>query len=391
MSNSYNALIVGAGLTGATIARRLAEAGYSVLVIDLRDVIGGNIYDEVDCGGILVTRYGPHIFHTSNDRVIGWVKKFHEWRDYTLVQGAHILGVTGPAPANFVTIDQHYSIEDAAQIKADLISAFPDTQSITITQALNSSVPTINAFANMLWEHNFKPYLVKQWGRDPDSIDPTIVGRAPIKLSYDQRRFEDTFEALPTGGYTKFVESLLNHSNIQVRLSVDSETFSVNGNETTLDGEAFRNTVVYTGPIDRLFGEIYGRLPYRSLRFRYETKPFRSFQEYPVIVFPEAEGYTRITEYSKLPYQDKPMTTIAYEYPIEYDAITNEPYYPIVTDESDELYSKYVLESQRYPNLILAGRLAKFQYLDMDKCIYLALVQSDEIVSRLDQQTSSAS
>lgn len=385
---SYDAIVVGCGLTGAVIARYVAERMHkNVLILERRSHIGGNMYDYVNEEGILVHKYGPHTFHTKKKELYDFICRYTDWENYKLTCGAVINGKYTPTPFNFQTIDDFFDKEKAKSIKAAISEAFPNQDTATVLELLYHENPLIREYAVFLFENDYSPYTAKQWGVSPDKIDPSVLKRVPLRFSYETGYFDDPYQVMPKESYTRFFENLLAHKNIKVELSTDASIrikLDRQGNEIFFDGEIYRGNLIYTGAIDELFDAKYGALPYRSLKFQWRTEQRQSFQEAPVVAYPQAEGYTRITEYTKLPLQYVGnRTTYAIEYPIKYKAEEKtEPYYPVLTEESQQLYEKYHQEADRYINLYLCGRLAEFKYYNMDQALDRALA----VCKRIDER-----
>lgn len=377
----YDYIVAGAGLSGSVYAREMAERGYKVLVIERRNHIAGNLYDERDEEGFLVQRYGPHIFHTSNEMVHKYVQRFAEWKDYTLRCEAVLDGVATPTPFNFKTIDQFYNPEKAEGLKKALLEIYPNRATVTIVELLESANPDIKTYAQMLFDKDYCLYTAKQWGIRPQDIDVSVLKRVPVRLDYEERYFTDLHEYLPAKTYTDFISNLLNHPNIEVHtnedvlkyIKVDSEKKRIEFAEKMNASD--KCVLVFTGAIDELFGYKYGQLPYRSLCFKYEHPQTDSFQDAPVVAYPAAPDFTRITEYTKLPFQkSNGKTVVAYEYPLQFKEGENaEPYYPIPTEESAKQYRQYKKLAELYNNLVLCGRLADYKYYNMDQAIQATL------------------
>lgn len=375
---SKEAFIIGSGITGCILARKLAEKGYNVTVYERRNHIGGNLYDFIDKHGILVHLYGPHIFHTNNETVWKFVNKYSNWEPFCLVCGAVLDDICVPTAFDFTTVDTFFSKEKASQIKKRLLSKYPNNTTVTVLELLDSDDVYIREYAEFLYEKDYKPYTAKQWGISPETIDKQIFKRVPIRLGYKQAYFDDKYQAMPQKGYTYFISNLLNHQNIHVILNADmAGRIHFKDNRVQIDDND-ENIVIYTGALDELFGYCYGYLPYRSLRFEWKYEHKDSFQAMPVVAYPQANGFTRITEYKKLPVQQAEGTTYALEYPLpcsEQDK-TNEPYYPVLTEESKNVYKKYKSLANSYVNLICCGRLADFKYYNIDQAIENALNQA---------------
>lgn len=374
-------LIVGCGLTGSVIARHLAEQGKKVVIWERRDHIGGNMYDYVDEHGFRVQKYGPHAFHTTKKELYDYICRFEQWCDYTLTCGAVWDGKYTPTPFNFTTIDTFYSPEKAASLRKKIQTAFKDREFATVIEVLEHEDPDIRAYAEYLFQKDYAPYTAKQWGIAPDGVDLSVLQRVPLRFSYREGYFDDFYQVLPSHSFTSFFERLLDHPNITVNLRVEAlERLKVRGGALQIDGEKTSFPVVYTGALDELFGGAYGALPYRSLRFEWKFTEKDSLQEAPVVAYPQAEGYTRITEYKKLPVQDGVGSSYAVEYPLPYqDGVRMEPYYPVLTKESQKQYHQYRELAAQVPNLILCGRLADFKYYNMDQALEAALEVCKEL------------
>ena len=368
-------LVVGCGLTGSVLARELAERGKKVEIWERRDHIGGNMYDYIDEHGFLVQKYGPHTFHTQKPELFDYICRFEQWKSYYLTCGAVWDGRYTPTPFNFTTIDTFYSSEEAEQLKRKLKKAFAGQETATVVEVLHHPDPDIRGYAEYLFAKDYAPYTAKQWGVSPEEIDPSVLKRVPLRFSYGEGYFDDEYQVMPVHSYTTFFENLLAHPNIEVKLSIDAlEHLKVREDRLWVDGEPVEFPVVYTGALDELFGGIYGRLPYRSLQFEWKFSNDDSIQEAPVVAYPQEKEYTRITEYKKLPIQDKPGSSYAVEYPLPYcEGEKMEPYYPVLTAESQEQYAKYATLAERIPNLIPCGRLADFKYYNMDQALERAL------------------
>ena len=348
-------LIVGCGLSGSVIARHLAEQGQSVEMWERRDHIGGNMYDYVDEHGLLVQKYGPHTFHTTKKELYDYICQFEQWQDYKLTCGAVWDGKYTPTPFNFTTIDTFYPREKAERLKQKLTAAFAEGKTATVLEVLQHPDQDIREYAEYLFRNDYAPYTAKQWGISPEEIDPSVLKRVPLRFSYDEGYFDDPYQVMPVHSFTRFFENLLHHPNISIRLGVEAlEHLAVKDDHLYIDGMPFDRKLVYTGALDELFGCIYGRLPYRSLRFEWRYTEKNSLQPAPVVAFPQEEGYTRITEYKKLPVQDKPGSSYAVEYPLPYrEGENGEPYYPVLTVESQRQFERYKALADRVQNLIL--------------------------------------
>ena len=370
-----DALIVGCGLTGSVIARHFAEQGKKVTIWERRNHIGGNMYDYTDEHGYLVQKYGPHAFHTAQKRLYDYMCRFEDWKPYRLTCGADWDGRCTPTPFNFKTIDTFYAPEQAQRLKKKLKSAFPDRETATVVEVLGHPDPEIRDYAEFLFQNDYAPYTAKQWGISPDKIDPSVLKRVPLRFSYDEGYFDDEYQVMPVHSFARFFENLLNHPNIRVELEVDALAhLRIENNSLLLDGERTAFPVVYTGALDELFSGAYGRLPYRSLRFEWMYQEIDSLQEYPIVAYPQRDGYTRITEFKKIPPQQGKGTVYAEEYPLPYEeGMKMEPYYPVLTEQSQKQFLQYRALANKISNLICCGRLADFKYYNMDQALERAL------------------
>lgn len=377
-------LVIGAGLTGAVAARELAENNNKKVVIwERRDHIGGNMYDYKDSHNILVQKYGPHTFHTKEKYLYDYMCKYCQWQPYKLKCMAVIDGIATPAPFNYKTIDDFYSKEEASDLKARIEQEFKGRKTASVLEVLNAKDEKIRAYAEFLYEKDYKLYTAKQWGIPAEKIDKSILERVPLRFSYEDGYFDDEYEVMPEISFTNFFENILNHKNIKVILNKEAlDHIKIKDNNILINNENLNIPVIYTGALDELFNLKYGRLPYRSLHFEFKYEDIKSFQEAPVTAYPQAEKFTRITEYRKLPFQEVHGTTYAVEYPLNYNNNKYEciePYYPILTEESRKLYKKYEKEAKNIKNLFYAGRLADFKYYNMDMALKRALKEYDLI------------
>ncbi len=383
--DDYDLLIVGSGFAGATIARLHAEKGKRVLVLEKRNHIAGNMYDKVDKNGILVHQYGPHSFHTNDQEVYRFVMKYGKWNNYILQCGAKLGNFISPTPFNFTTIDMLYEEKDAKELKRKLLKKYLNKETVTILELLKDNDKQIRFYAQRLFDLDYGPYTSKQWGTPLKKLDISILQRVPVRLSDKNAYYDDKYQIIPDCSYTDFFEKLLDHPNITIKLKTNALDFikmdDVN-KEILFGNKLLTIPVVYTGPIDDLFGFRYKKLPYRSLVFRYRTINRNSFQQYPVVAHPKANGYTRVIEYKKIPTQNiDNITTIVYEYPLFSDK-KNEPYYPILTDDNRFIYEKYKNDAEKFKLLYLCGRLADYKYYNMDMVIKRAFEVSSQLIKK---------
>ena len=372
----FDHIIVGAGLAGGVLARKLAEErGERVLVLDRRKHIGGNAYDYTNDKGIRVQKYGPHVFHSNSDKAYGFILQYCTAIPYRTRCEAVLDGISTPSPFNFKTIDQFYPDEKAAELKSKLLEAYPGREEVTVLEMLQAEDEDIRQHAELLFEKDYRPYTAKQWALQPSEIDPSVLKRVPIVLSYRDTYFGDKYEFMPKGGFEAFFECLLDHPNIAVQLDIDAlEHLTVASGQNVFLFDGKETEIIYTGAIDELFGYRFGVLPYRSLQFEFESMQIKSFQRAAIVAYPQEEGYTRITEYTKMPEQDgNGWTSVAYEYPVKYENKENEPYYPVLTEKSQQVYQKYAAYAKNFRNLVLCGRLADYKYYNMDQIILRAM------------------
>lgn len=375
---NYDAVVVGAGFTGAALAYQFAKDGKKVLVLEKRADIAGNMYDyKDDKTGILIQKYGVHSFHTNHKKVFDFITAVDSrWAPFVLRAYVSIKGQLTPSPFNFDTVEQYFTREDALEIKKALAETFDYEAAATILQMLNSENEYVRKYAEFLYEEDYKPYTSKQWGIEPDELDPFILRRVPVRLSYINQYFDDKYQVQPVNGYTSFFETMLSDKNIKIELNQDAlKRLHIADHKVYLDSEPCMVPVIYTGPVDELFHYQYGRLPYRSLEFKYQTVDVNSYQPSPGVAYPKETGYTRITEFSKL-MLIPPKTgrsVIAYEYPSDYVQGVNEAFYPVLTKQSQEMADKYKKEAGMVSGLFVCGRLGDFQYYNMDQALQRAL------------------
>lgn len=372
--------IAGSGIVGAVLAAELAKKGHTVQVLERRAHAGGNVYDYDDEYGIHVHHYGPHIFHTNDDEVYRYVSDNCELKDFNLVCGSVMDGKCVPTSFDFSSVDTFFQ-EEAEEIKVHIKAEFGDRASATVLEMLESQDSYVRRFADFLYEKDYKPYTAKQWGIDPEKVDRQIFKRVPILFSYGSKYFSDKYQAMPVKGYMEFIENLLKHPSIELRLNEEAlDRFSIRDNQVMDGDKPLDGILIFTGALDELFDCKHDKLPYRSLRFVWKHEDIDSFQDMPVVAYPQAEGFTRITEYKKLPVQEVRGTTYAVEYPLPYkQGEAMEPYYPVLTEESQKLFRKYYDEAKQVRGLAFAGRLAEFKYYNMDQAIRRALDLAREL------------
>lgn len=380
----FDSIVIGAGLSGAVVAERLATCkNHKVLVLEQRNHIAGNCYDFKNEHDIYLHHYGPHIFHTDQEKVWNYLTNFTEWYPYKHKVLAKIDGKQVPLPFNLNTIDQLFDKNYAIKVTNLLIENYGTNQNIPILKLRNSDNVELQELANFIYEKVFRGYSLKQWGVNPDQLDSAVTGRVPVRISRDNRYFQDKFQGIPVAGYSSMVERMLDHSHIELHINTEMNTrvkLDIDTKEVLLDGKKFTGNLVYTGMIDALFDFCFGHLPYRSLRFELENV-HGPWQPVATVNYPNEHNFTRITEFGHFIGLQNGPDVIMREYPINYqhDQTNKMPYYPIFTDENKKLFGHYLKYSKQFENLILLGRLAEYKYYDMDDAIARSLQQSDLI------------
>jgi len=358
----YDYLVVGAGLAGSTIAERVAARdGASVLVVDRRTHVAGNAHDDVALDGVRYHAYGPHIFHTNSERVFAYLSRFTTWRSYEHRVLARVKGVLVPIPINRTTINALYDLD----LDASGVEAFLGRRAETYARIVDSEQMIRSRVGRELYELFFRDYTRKQWGRDPSELDATVCGRVPTRYDDDARYFTDRYQAMPTDGFTAMVRRMLDRPEIDVQLGCDYRTLDVRAKH-----------VVMTGPIDEYFGNRFGRLPYRSLRFEFRSHEVSRYQEAACINEPSADvPYTRTTEYSYITGETKARTVTSREFA----CADGDPYYPIPAPESREMHRRYADLARAETGTTFVGRLAEYKYYNMDQVVASALAKAEEL------------
>jgi len=378
-------MVIGAGFAGAVAARELAErGGRRVLLTERRGHIGGNAYDCGDKAGILIHRYGPHIFHTNDARVFHYLSRFTDWREYQHRVVVNVRGQLMPVPFNLQSLAVAFGDEEAARLEQKLISVYGRERKVGILELRQTADPDLALLADYVYENIFLHYTIKQWGLTPEEIDPATTARVPVFLSRDDRYFQDRWQGMPADGYAALFERLLACPAIEVRLNTDAAgLLTLDGGRVLVDGLPFDGPVIYTGAADELFSCRFGRLPYRTLDFQFETHPVEWYQTRGTVNYTADQPYTRITEFKHLTGQvRRDCTTIMKEYSRAYTGAPGEvPYYAVINPENNALYAKYKALAGQYPNLRLLGRLAEYQYYNMDAIVARALKLCDDILN----------
>jgi UDP-galactopyranose mutase len=362
----FDFMIIGAGFAGSVLAERLAtQLDASVLIVDKRNHIGGNAYDYYNDAGILVHKYGPHIFHTNSKKIFDYLSHFTAWRPYEHRVQASVDGQLVSMPINMDTLNQLYGLKlNSLQVDEFLNSVAEARDPITTSEDV-----VVNRIGRDLYEKFFRNYTRKQWDLDPSELDASVTARVPVRTNRDNRYFTDQYQAMPLHGYTRMFEKMLDHPNIRIMLNTDYKDIK---EEISFD------QLIFTGPVDEYFDYCYGRLPYRSLRFEHQTVDCRTFQPAAVVNYPNEHAYTRVTEFKYLTGQEHPKTSIVYEYPCD----DGDPYYPVPQAKNADLYQKYKALADQVPDVHFAGRLATYKYYNMDQVVGQALKLFEKISMR---------
>jgi UDP-galactopyranose mutase len=353
----FDYLVVGAGFAGSVFASQMARNfGKRVMLIDRRDHVGGNAYDHYDKNGILVHKYGPHIFHTNSRDVFDYLSKFTAWLPYEHRVRAQVDGKLVPIPINLDTINCLYGLN----LEMDQVEAYLESVAEKVRSVRTAEDVVLSRVGRDLYEKMFRGYTRKQWGLDPSELDASVTARIPVRTNRDDRYFSDTYQVMPAHGFTRMFENMLDHPNIAIATGV--------GYREVIGSVPFRE-MVYTGPIDEFFDYRYGKLPYRSLQFRHQTLDTPQLQPVAVINYPNEHAYTRVTEFKHLTGQSHAKTSIVYEFPQS----EGDPYYPVPRAENAALYKRYEALAAELPAVHFVGRLATYKYYNMDQVVGQAL------------------
>ena len=359
----FDYLIVGAGFAGSVLAERLAAgSNKKVLLCDKRPHIGGNAYDHYNDAGILVHKYGPHIFHTNSREVFEYLSRFTEWRPYQHRVRASVDGQIVPIPINLDTINALYGLS----LTSFEVEEFFKKVAEPVERVRTSEDVVVSKVGRELYEKFFRNYTRKQWGLDPSELDASVTSRVPTRTNRDDRYFSDMYQAMPLHGYTRMFENMLDHPNIKIMLNCDYRE---------IEKDIPFAEMIYTGPVDSYFDYCYGKLPYRSLEFKHETHDVAVYQPAPVVNYPNEQLYTRVTEFKYLTGQEHTKTSIVYEFPKS----QGDPYYPVPRKENAELYARYKELADATPEVHFVGRLATYKYYNMDQIVAQALTTYGKI------------
>jgi UDP-galactopyranose mutase len=363
MNILFDYLIVGAGFSGSVLAERLArDSGKTVLVVDRRNHIGGNAYDHYNEAGILVHRYGPHIFHTNSREIFDYLSRFTDWHLYQHQVLAHVDGQLLPIPINLDTINAIYGLNLNSRQAEDFLVEIAEKREVIRT----SEDVVLSRVGPDLYQKFFRNYTRKQWGLDPSELDAQVAGRLPVRTNRDCRYFTDCYQAMPKHGYTRMFENMLDHPRIKVLLQTDYRE--------VMDAIGFKE-LIYSGPIDEFFDYRFGKLPYRSLTFKHETLAVERFQPVAVVNYPNEYAFTRITEFKHMTGQKHEKTSIVYEYPQD----EGDPYYPVPRKENAERYTRYQALAREMPQVHFVGRLGTYRYYNMDQIVGQSLTMYKRI------------
>jgi UDP-galactopyranose mutase len=375
---SYQAIVIGAGISGAVMAEQMAsKLGWKVLVLEQREHLGGNCYDHLDEDGVLIHKYGPHLFHTDKQRVWDYLSQFTEWRSYEHRVLSQIDGQLLPIPFNLTSIRKSFAPPVAEGMIQALKQRFGEGARVPILQLRQEQEPLLLQLAEFIYQRAFVNYTSKQWGVGPEAISPDVTARVPVVVSEDDRYFTDPWQAVPLHGYSAMISKMLSHPGIDLQLSSPMHTrvqLNWSSRQILLDEQPFEGPLIYCGMIDQLLPDCSVLLPYRSLRFQHKHLKQECFQPVTTVNYPNEHAYTRITEFKHLTGQHHTGTSITYEYPCDYKPDQGlEPYYPIFTEFAQQQYQQCVEQLHQFPQILALGRLAEYRYFDMDDAVDNAL------------------
>jgi UDP-galactopyranose mutase len=368
----FDYLIVGAGFAGSVLAERLSsQLDASILLVDTRNHVGGNAYDHYNEAGILVHKYGPHIFHTNSERVFEYLSRFTAWRPYEHRVLASVDGQLVSMPINANTLNKLYGLNLSCREVDEFLASVAEPCEIRSSRDV-----VVNRVGQELYEKFFRNYTRKQWGIDPSELDASVTARVPVRTSRDDRYFTDRFQAMPLYGYTRMFDRMLAHPNIRILLNTDYRD---------IVDEVECREVIFTGPVDEYFDYCYGRLPYRSLHFEHQTHDRALYQSAAVVNYPNEHAYTRITEFKYLTGQEHPKTSIVFEYPRS----EGDPYYPIPKNENAELYRRYKELADTLDDVHFTGRLGTYKYYNMDQVVAQSLSLFEKLKAKRTRSSTS--
>lgn len=366
-------LVVGAGISGAIIAQNIAfNLNEKVLLIDKKNHIAGNCHDKRYKNGITVHTYGSHIFHTNNKAVWKYLQRFCDFNTYMHTVHAIIDGIETTLPFNLCTLYDVFPYSLAAGFEKKLLETFEYNSKVPILEFTNYNDKDLNFLADFIYKKVFLNYTIKQWGQEPKEIDSAVTARVPVLISKDRRYFQDVYQGIPLKGYTQLIENIMNHPNIEVRLKSDFRDYK----------NLPYKRVFYTGSIDEFFDYRFGKLPYRSVRFKMEEHDIPYYQKNSVVNYPDNYDFTRIHEYKHYLNEISDKTVIAKEFSEPFEEDVNDRYYPIANKDNEDLYKKYKHVAESYENVYFLGRLGDYKYYDMDKAAARALECFDKIFEK---------
>lgn len=372
---SQTNIIVGSGFSGSTMARLIAEKlDEKVVVVDKKDHIAGNSYDYRDENGIMIHKYGSHIFHTNNEKVWSFLKQFTDFNTYMHEVVGILDGIEAQIPFNFTTLYQIFPETLVKRLEEKLLKKFEYNKKVPILEFQKQDDEDLKFLAEYVYEKIFLNYTTKQWGVSPKDVDGAVTARVPVYLSKDNRYFQDKYQGIPLEGYTKVVEKMLDHPNIEVVLNKDFAEFKKENSDLVKNARIF-----YTGSIDEFFDYKFGKLPYRSVNFKFETHNREFYQTHACINYPNNYDFTRIHEYKHYLNDKSEKTVIAKEYSEFFELGKNERYYPIASEENAKLYQKYLDEAKNLKDVYFFGRLGDYKYYNMDLAVARAIELFEEV------------
>lgn len=373
--SAFDFVVVGAGLAGAIIAERIANVlGRKVLIIERRSHVGGNCYDYIDESGIIVHKYGPHIFHTDYEEVYNYISKFTEWLPYTHKVLVSLDGNKVPLPFNFTSMEIIFSRTYSNKLQEKLLRKFKYDERVPLSRLANDSDEDIVSLSQFIFKKIFQNYSIKQWGKSVNEMEDLVYKRVPVVIGRDDRYFSDKYQGIPKESYSAMFRKLLSSPNIEIFLNTDFKKVSkIINDEIFIFDKPFNGKLIFTGMVDELFDYKFGKLSYRSLGLDLKKVDVNYFQEVATINYPNEYEFTRITEFKRMKPVQVSRTIILKEYPVDYLTGINEPFYPVFTENERKKYYLYFDYAKKFSNLILLGRLAEFKYYDMDDVILSAL------------------